>query len=181
MSGIGDGHLMAFLCSPHSTLHTYLPMKMGQCVLKRQHIKFGRRGNYPEESVQHLILVWKKMGSFCLYRKCKYGLQINHVQQLVTYSGKYPMHCNLSQVQLAVRCPVGFHIFGSLKKHMGGGQRGSMWPQEYTLCWGVCTTKTWEIPFIPAKSDACMSTPWSLGNVFRRPSHARAERGLLTR
>ena len=62
------------------------------------------------------------------------------------------------------------------------GQRGIMWPQEYTLCWEVCTrtTKTWEIPFIPAKSDACMSTPWSMDNVFGRSSHARAERGLLT-
>jgi len=36
------------------------------------------------------------------------------------------------------------------------------------LCWGVCTTKTWEMPLIPAKSDACMSTSWSLGNLFGR-------------
>jgi len=62
-----------------------------------------------------------------------------------------------------------------------GGQRGSMWFQEYTLCWEVCTTKTWEMPLIPAKSDACMSTSWSLGNVFRRLSHARVERGFLMR
>jgi len=30
------------------------------------------------------------------------------------------MHHNLSQVQLAVWCPVGFHIFGPCKEHMGG-------------------------------------------------------------
>ena len=28
-------------------------MKMEQSVPKRRHIKFRRRGNYPEESVQH--------------------------------------------------------------------------------------------------------------------------------
>jgi len=59
-------------------------------------------------------------------------------------------------------------IFITWKYGMSGDQRGSMWPQECTLCWWVCTTKTWGTPFIPAKSYACVSTPRSLGNVFGR-------------
>ena len=34
-------------------LHAYPPMKMEQSVLKCRHIEFRRRGNYPEESIQH--------------------------------------------------------------------------------------------------------------------------------
>jgi len=34
-------------------LHTYPPMKMEQSVPKRRHIKFRRRGNYPEESIKN--------------------------------------------------------------------------------------------------------------------------------
>jgi hypothetical protein len=39
------------------TLHTYLPMKMGQSVPKRRHIKFKTPGNYPEESTQQINLL----------------------------------------------------------------------------------------------------------------------------
>jgi len=55
-----------------------------------------------------------------------------------------------------------------------------MWPQEYTLCWECVLLKPGKYHLFLPKSDACMSTPWSIGNVFGRPSHARAERGFLT-
>jgi len=47
-----------FMCRRFSALylfhlHTYLPLKMGQSVPKRRHIKFARQGNYPEENIQH--------------------------------------------------------------------------------------------------------------------------------
>jgi len=43
-----------------------------------------------------------------------------------------------------------------------------MWPQEITLCWGVCTTKTWEIPFIPAKScKGGTRAPYTLIRTFQ--------------
>ena len=81
---------------------------------------------------------------------------------VIAVNSPYPKsHCNCRQCPIVLRASCCFHICSMLA--------------------GVCTTKTWEIPFIPAKSVACMSMPWSLGYVSGRPSHARAERKLLTR
>jgi len=43
-----------FICRRFGTLfHLHMLMKMEQSVPKRRHTKFRRRGDYPEESVQH--------------------------------------------------------------------------------------------------------------------------------
>ena len=46
------------------------------------------------------------------------------------------------------------------------GQMSSMWSQRCIPCWCacvfVCAIKSWGMPLIPAKSYACMSSPWPL-------------------
>jgi len=37
------------------SFYTYLPIKMEQSVSKRRHIKFRRRGNYPEVNILHRV------------------------------------------------------------------------------------------------------------------------------
>jgi hypothetical protein len=51
-----------------------------------------------------------------------------------------------------------------------GSRRSNTWPRGYTPCWQVYANKTRVMPFIPAKSVACMSTSWLLGNVYTAKS-----------
>jgi hypothetical protein len=46
---------------------------------------------------------------------------------------------------------------------------------EYTSCWRMRSNKTQETPCIPTKSYACMSTPWSLGNLYTAAMQRRRE------
>jgi len=79
----------------HST-HTYLPMKMGQSVLKRQHIKFRHRGITQKKAhnIQDMAKVWNQDSEellpskfsqifiVCLHLFWKYTAFINYVCDL---------------------------------------------------------------------------------------------------
>jgi hypothetical protein len=78
-----------------------------------------------------------------------------------------------------------FHVFNvsepklSFGRKPWEGQRGSMWS-----CGCVLTKQ--EMPCIPTKSHACMSTPWSPGNVYaavmqrRRASYLKDKMEFVT-